>query len=197
MTFSTVIFRWATRRTKGTERSGSLLFAVSTMPISLSTGIGKTPTQTLLCDNEILCKYYCNDYNLCREVLETLYRLSLTGFLVLINQGSSSQIIVGSVFAFFYVKLFDAHRPYKNTRLNLVKSISLWQIYFIFFISLVSYAELVNKADLTFNAIVLSILFVNIPLELGLSYIIPLFDVADDREGMLAFRKTSDTSNSL
>jgi hypothetical protein len=113
----------------------------------------------------------------CREVLETLYRLSLTGFLVLINQGSSSQVIIGSLFAIAYVKLHEVYRPYEDSRLNVAKGMSLWQIYFIFFLALISYAELVNRDDITFNVVVVCVMFINFPLEMLIAYVLPHFRV--------------------
>lgn len=112
-----------------------------------------------------------------REVLETLYGLSLTGFLVLISQGGYAQIIVGVCLAFTYAKMHDICQPYEDHRLNVVKSISLWQIVFIFSIALISSTNMFDNNDWRFKITVFAIVFGNIPLELFVSYVVPLLIV--------------------
>jgi hypothetical protein len=59
------------------------------------------------------------------EVIETFYRLCLTGVLVLINQGSSLQIIMGVLFSLFFIRLYELACPYEDNTLQQIKDISL------------------------------------------------------------------------
>ncbi len=100
----------------------------------------------------------------CREILEILFRLSLTGFLVLVEQGGYLQIVVGTVFALLYLMLHNSCSPYEDSGLNVVKSISLGQIFCILYLALISFAEFVDTNDWLFNAVIVLVLFANIPL---------------------------------
>ena len=66
------------------------------------------------------------------EVVEMLFRLSMTGLLVLLNQGSILQIVIGIFFALIFVKIYDGFLPYVDQEIKSVKEISLWQIFSIF-----------------------------------------------------------------
>lgn len=59
------------------------------------------------------------------EVIETIYRLSLTGVLVLINQGSSLQIIMGLLFSLLFIRIYETSCPYEDEVLQQIKNISL------------------------------------------------------------------------
>lgn len=59
------------------------------------------------------------------EVVETFYRLSLTGVLVLIRQGSSLQIIAGVVFSLLFIRIYEFSCPYEDETLQRIKSVSL------------------------------------------------------------------------
>ncbi len=106
--------------------------------------------------------------------METLYRLSLTGFLVLISQGGYAQIIVGVCLAFTYAKMHDICQPYEDPRLNTVKNISLWQIVFVFSAAFISFTEIFDKNDWRFIIVVFVIVFGNVRLELFVEYVVPL-----------------------
>lgn len=118
------------------------------------------------------------------ELIETYYRLSLTGFLVLVKQGSSSQIFTGLALAFMYAKVHDMVRPLESSRLNFVKSVSLWQVCLVFFFALVTFAELASKGNAAFNAFMVCTLFVNVPLECMVSSVsrYRTFEEKSDRE---------------
>lgn len=66
------------------------------------------------------------------EVIEMYFRLSMTGLLVLLDQGSTLQIIVGIFFSLLFIKLYDISQPYVDEENKYVKEVSLWQIFFIF-----------------------------------------------------------------
>jgi hypothetical protein len=54
------------------------------------------------------------------EVVETVNRLLLTGVLVVIAQGSAVQIIVGTVFSMFFLKLSEFYRPYLDDKVQIL-----------------------------------------------------------------------------
>ncbi len=125
-----------------------------------------------------------------REVLETLFRLSLTGFLVLVEQGGYLQIVVGTVFALLYLLAHNSYRPYEDSGLNVVKSISLGQIFCILYLALISYAKFVDANDWRFNTVIVLTLFANIPLELYIIYFLPRFYDVFTRDVRSTFRST-------
>jgi hypothetical protein len=59
------------------------------------------------------------------EVIETIYHLTLTGVLVLINQGSALQIIMGLLFSLLFIKIYEMSSPYEDETLQRIKNISL------------------------------------------------------------------------
>ena len=80
--------------------------------------------------------------------------------------------------------------PYEDRQLNIFKMITLWQIFYIFLIALVSFAEIYDKSDWRFEAVIYVVVFGNIPLEFIIGYIIPRFNI-DKREQKLLFRQSS------
>ena len=52
------------------------------------------------------------------EVIETLRRISLSGFLALFQPGSTRQIVVGCVFSLFFLRLYSFYLPLLSTRDN-------------------------------------------------------------------------------
>jgi hypothetical protein len=124
-----------------------------------------------------------------REILEILFRLSLTGFLVLVEQGGYLQIVIGTVFALLYLLVHNSYRPFADSGLNVVKSISLVQIVCILYLALISYAEFVHTNDWLFNAIIVLVVFTNIPLELFIVNILTRFN-ANTGDGKLTFKST-------
>lgn len=64
------------------------------------------------------------------EVIETIYRLCLTGVLVLINQGSSLQIIMGLLFSLLFIRVYESCCPYEDEILQQIKNISLVSTFF-------------------------------------------------------------------
>ncbi len=133
-------------------------------------------------------------FNYHREVLETIFRLSLTGFLVVVEQGGYIQIAIGTLFALLYLLLHNSCRPYTDSGLNVAKSISVGQLVCIFYLALISYAELVDTSDWWFNAVVVLTVFVNIPLEFFVFYVLPRFN-DNTQDVRLSFRST--TQNDL
>lgn len=127
------------------------------------------------------------------EVIETIYRLSLTGVLVLINQGSSLQIIVGLLFSLLFIRIYETSCPFDDEALQRIKNISLvcqislpclahvliacrlihvmcfsaqWQIFFIFGCALLINGEFVDKSNIVVVVFTIFIIFVNFLVDL-------------------------------
>ena len=75
------------------------------------------------------------------EVVETVHRLLLTGILVVITQGTGTQVIVGVTVALLFLKLIDVYRPYSDPIVQHVRVMCQWQIYFVFFLALIMKAD--------------------------------------------------------
>ena len=90
-------------------------------------------------------------------------------------EGGYLQIVVGTVFALLYLLLHNSCRPFEDSGLNVVKSISVGQIFCILYLGFISYAEFVDISDWRFNALTVAVVFANIPLELFIVYILPRF----------------------
>jgi hypothetical protein len=70
------------------------------------------------------------------EIIDTFYRLFMTGFLVLIKQGTVIQTLVGILFTISYIKLYQYIQPYHNTVYGVLKDITQWQIIMILQVAL-------------------------------------------------------------
>jgi len=125
------------------------------------------------------------------EVLETVFRLSLTGFLVLVNQGSASQIIVGMCIALAYSQIIFAVKPFDENELNTAKIISLWQIYLIFLFALLYHTGVISGNDWRNETFVFCVGFAIIPLELFLA-LFPRLRWYESRERKLTFRDSGE-----
>jgi hypothetical protein len=68
-------------------------------------------------------------------VLDLYFRISITGFLVLIRPGSFLQIEIGFLLILTYAILFQLCNPYIDERLQALKVITLWQLFFLFHIA--------------------------------------------------------------
>jgi hypothetical protein len=62
------------------------------------------------------------------EVVETLFRLFLTGFLVLIIPGTALQIIIGMLVTVIYMKMCSHYKPFIDDSLDSLKEVTHWQI---------------------------------------------------------------------
>lgn len=84
------------------------------------------------------------------EVIELYFRVSITGFLVLLRPGSFQQVEVGFLVIFLYAKLFQLCDPYKHKKLQALKAITLWQLFFMFHVVyLIRGDEMDMKGDRT------------------------------------------------
>ena len=62
------------------------------------------------------------------EVVETLFRLFLTGFLVLVIPGTALQIIIGMLVTVMYMKMCSRYKPFIDDSLDSLKEVTHWQI---------------------------------------------------------------------
>ena len=84
------------------------------------------------------------------EIIELYFRVSITGFLVLIRPGSFLQVEVGFLLIFIYAKLLQLCSPYKHDKLQALKVITIWQLFFIFHVAfLIQGGELQSDSDTT------------------------------------------------
>jgi hypothetical protein len=73
---------------------------------------------------------------LCREVIETIRRILLTGALVLVRQNSTMQIAVGILLSLIFVKLYAYFQPFEKDKMNFLSEVAQYQVCFVFFIFL-------------------------------------------------------------
>ena len=66
------------------------------------------------------------------ELVDTMQRLTLTGFLAIINPGSSEQVIFAAVISLIYVRVYMSVTPYCDTHITACKEIILWQLFVIY-----------------------------------------------------------------
>ena len=93
------------------------------------------------------------------EVIETLRRLSLSGFLALFQPGSTRQIAVGCVFSLFFLRLYSFYLPLLGTHDNALAEMCNWQLFSILFITLLLN---VGEAPRFAGIILLTILYVSV-----------------------------------
>lgn len=99
--------------------------------------------------------------------VETARRLSLTGVLVVIAQGSAIQIVVGLSLSLFFLKLYDFSKPYSDDTVQSVEMIAQWQVYFVFFLALLLKADFGSFGTVMVEFFLIVVLFANILHDLG------------------------------
>lgn len=103
------------------------------------------------------------------EVVETVHRLMLTGLLVIIGRGSGAQIVIGSIFALFYLKLCDVYRPYIDQEAQTLREICQWQIFLLFFWSIVLKAEFNSVHSVALEVLLVLTIVSNLVIDFVLS----------------------------
>lgn len=106
------------------------------------------------------------------ELLDLVYRVCVSGFLVLVHQGSVDQILVALGLTFVYAQLHQHVRPHEDKWVQSLKIISTWQIFlFLFLIMLIEEDVIVGKV----NAVSILIL-VNcfLPIFVTIYYVISI-----------------------
>jgi hypothetical protein len=99
------------------------------------------------------------------EVVETIYRLLLTGVLVVVAQGTGTQIIVGTVVVLFYLKVCDIYMPYEDAKVQLLRVICHWQIFFVFFLALILKADFSSVEKVALDILLVLVITTNIVLD--------------------------------
>jgi hypothetical protein len=96
------------------------------------------------------------------EMVETANRLLLTGILVLIEQGSAVQIVIGILLSLLFIFLYDLFSPFDDPVITSVKSISQWQIFFVFFIALLFKADFSSIDSAALTGTIIFVIFANL-----------------------------------
>lgn len=99
------------------------------------------------------------------EVVETAQRLVLTGFLVLVRQGSLFQIIFAMGATAAFIKLNEFQNPYINSSVGRSKELTLWQILIMYFLVLLLKVGYGGDHNKFIGVAALIVLFVNIIVE--------------------------------
>jgi hypothetical protein len=99
------------------------------------------------------------------EMIETANRLLLTGLLVLIEQGSAIQIVIGILLSLLFIHLYDHFHPFDDHVIATIKNISQWQIFFVFFIALLFKANFSSIDSTALTGILIVVIFLNLLLD--------------------------------
>lgn len=81
------------------------------------------------------------------EVIETVRRIALTGFLVLIKQGSGLQIVMGILITLVFVKLYGIFGPFEDAYVDADAEMAQYQIFGILFIALLLKDETIHGSS--------------------------------------------------
>jgi hypothetical protein len=100
------------------------------------------------------------------EVIETIYRILITGVLVVVSQGTGAQIIVGIVVVLFYLKVCDIYQPYEDPKVQSLRHICQWQIFFVFFLALILKADFSSVDELALDILLVLVITTNIVLDM-------------------------------
>lgn len=103
------------------------------------------------------------------EFLDIVYRVSVTGFLVLVKQGSAEQILVGLTLSFFYAQYHQHVRPHEDTVVQNMKILTIWQIFFLLVVLLLIERDVIVGHNTTVSIMILVNAF--LPCLMGLCYI--------------------------
>lgn len=101
------------------------------------------------------------------EVVETVYRLLLTGVLVVIAHGSAVQIIVGVAVSLTFLKLCDNYNPYIDEKVQTLKEVSQWQIFAVFFIALLLAADFDSVHPVALDVLFVMAIVANFVLDVA------------------------------
>jgi hypothetical protein len=99
------------------------------------------------------------------EVIETLRRLLLTGFLSLLFPGTTKQLVVGLFVNIFFVILYSFLNPYKEKDLQFISFLCQCQLTMIFFISIL-FKEGVNISSAFIDSMLIISIFLGIFYEI-------------------------------
>jgi hypothetical protein len=112
------------------------------------------------------------------ELVETAFRLSLTGFLVLgAYAGDNAQMVLGLGLAVIFTKLYEYYEPFLDEVSQSSKVISLWEICLVFFLFILMKEEFISD---TSSTVLASILVVMIFVNLGVGVVRILRQFTED-----------------
>jgi hypothetical protein len=102
------------------------------------------------------------------ELVETAFRLSLTGFLVLgVYAGDNAQMVLGFGLAVVFTKLYENFNPFLDEISQSSKVVTLWEISVIFFLFILVKTEFITDSAIVAVGLVLVVsVFVNIGVAL-------------------------------
>ena len=102
------------------------------------------------------------------ELVETAFRLSLTGFLVLgVYAGDNAQMVLGFGIALLFVKLFEYFDPYLDDVSQSSKIVTMWEISIIFFIFILIKSDFISDSAIVAIGLVLVVtVFMNLAVAL-------------------------------
>ena len=100
------------------------------------------------------------------DILDTLQRITITGLLVLISSESTLQVMIGSLLILSYIYIIISCSPYNDVYIQRIKIISMWQIFFIFYLILIIFINYQYFNSSFYEVIFLFIIFFNIFYEL-------------------------------
>lgn len=99
-------------------------------------------------------------------LVETARRLMLTGFLVVIAQGSAVQIVVAIMLSLFFLKLYDSWKPYVDGKIQSIEAVAQWQVFFVLFLALLLKADFGSLDIVVLDVCLVVAIFANVLLDL-------------------------------
>lgn len=100
------------------------------------------------------------------EIVETCFRVFLTGVLVLIKPGSSVQIITGAVFTLLFIKLYNNSKSFEEKYIGSLKEVSMWQVFAVLFVALMIRTSVIETSSPAAVALLIIALFWNVIYEI-------------------------------
>ena len=100
------------------------------------------------------------------ECLLTLYRLSVSAFLVVVGHSSNLHIILGTLFTLVFAKISEYYVPFLDHDIEIVYTISFYQIFFIFFSAMLIKGGFVKSEDGILIACLMIAVFTNVLVDL-------------------------------
>ena len=94
----------------------------------------------------ILCDIYA-PHRWYFEIIETCYRVFLTGVLALIRPGSANQIIVGALVTLLFIKLYNTSKSFNDRYIGALKEVSMWQVFAVLFVTLMVRTEVIGASS--------------------------------------------------
>lgn len=109
------------------------------------------------------------------DILETGQRLSMTGLLAVLAQGSNLQIVLGFLLTLSFTKLYASYEPFNDAFIGLLKEIAQWQVLGVYFIALLlSTSALSSHEDILHTLLILTV-FANVIFEASRLVLVALF----------------------